>query len=294
MPRLESQGFDARASAIHLPDRERLGGLLAELRPAAVVHLAAVSFLPAAERDPQGAAWVNVKGTESVLDALDDVDRQGGIRMVFASTGHVYRPGGERPLDEDSPLEPQSVYGRTKLEAERICREACQAGSGRPLWIFRAFNHTGPGQRPDFAAPSFARQTARIEAGLEEPVLRTGDLAVRRDFCDVRDVVRAYSGAAGGDFPPGTYNLASGRAASLAEMAGFYRSLSGVPFEIRPRSEPGRAGEAREFRGSAERIRNAAGWRPEIPLETTLRDLLAEWRARVVAGEDIPPREAGA
>ena len=286
MAHLEGSGIAAVASKLRLPDRRGFARLVADEKPDAVVHLAAVSFLPDAQRDPIAAYATNVEGPRSVLEALGEADPEGRARMIYVSSGHVYRSAGENPIDESFPVDPQSIYGSTKLAGEIVCRIHCQAAPARPLVIFRPFNHTGPGQRPSFAAPSFARQTARIEAGRQEPVLYTGDLSVRRDFCDVRDVVRAYALAIRGDVPPGTYNLASGRAPSLQEIAEHYRSRSKVPFEILPRIEPGRRSETREIRGSAERIREAAGWRAEIPLEKTLDDLLEEWRSRVARGQD--------
>ncbi len=277
---LESLGVEARPSAVRLPDRSAFMRLLEEARPAAVIHLAAVTFLPAAERDPEAAIAANVDGTRSVLEALRMVDPGGRVRMIFASTGHVYR-AAERVLDEDAAVGPASVYGRTKLAAEIFCRIWCEASPQRPLWIFRAFNHLGPGQRPEFAAASFARQVALMELGLSEPILRTGDLAVRRDFSDVRDVVRAYGLAALDKLPPGTYNLASGRTVSLADIAGHYRTRSRVGFEVHARAEPGREGELREIRATSDRLQAACGWRPEFPLERSLDDVLTDWRERV-------------
>ncbi len=297
METLALHGASPSASPLRLPDRAGFARLLRAVRPQAVVHLAARTFLPTAADDPAGAVETNVEGTRSVLEALRDADPDAGVRLVFVSSSYVYRvdaggpPGGPTgspttsPLDEDAPLDPASVYGRTKLAAELMCRIWCESARTRPLIVLRPFNHTGPGQKPSFAAPRFARQTALIEAGKAEPVLHTGDLSFRRDFCDVRDVVRAYARAALGAVPPGTYNLARGTSVALAELAEFFRSRSKVPFEIRQHIDPQRASEARELCGRAARIHEACGWSPEIPLEKTLTDLLDEWRTRIAAGE---------
>jgi len=285
---LAARGVEAAASRVRLPDRAGFARLLAETRPHAVIHLAAVSFLPAAERDPRAALATNVDGVRSVLEALGEADPGGSTRFILISSGHVYRPQNGQVLDEDSPVDPPTTYGRTKLAAEILSRIWCEAEPRRPLWVFRPFNHTGPRQPPIYAASSFARQAALIEAGRMAPVLETGDLEVRRDFSDVRDIVRAYAGAAVGEVPPGTYNLASGRSLSLGEVVERYRKLAKVAFEVRPRMEPDRAGEARDIRACAERIAGASGWRAEIPIETTLGDLLADWRERTAAGEAGP------
>ena len=290
---LDARGILSCPSAVRLPDRPAFRGLLKEFRPDAVVHLAAVSFLPSARDDPASAIRTNVEGTISVLESLNDADPAGRVRFVFASSAQVYRLGGALPLIEDSPVEAATLYGETKIAAEILSRSWCEAPPARPLWIFRAFNHTGPGQRPEFAAPSFARQVAAMEAGLQKPILETGDLSVIRDFCDVRDVVRAYAEAAAGEAPPGIYNLSSGRSVSIEWIAGHFRSRSRVPFEIRPRNEPARSGEAREIRGSAAKAERAFGWKARIPLEETLDDLLSEWRERMkdgkVRGFEEPP-----
>ena len=288
---LAARGLEPRGTTIDslpLPDRAgfaRVASLAGG--PAAVIHLAGISFVPQAERDPAGALVANLDGTRSVVEGLRDADPGGRSRLVFISSSQVYRPREAVAIDEDSPLEPRGVYGLTKLAGEALCRILCQVDPPRPLVIFRPFNHTGPGQRPDFAAANFARQVALIEAGKQEPVLHTGSLSSRRDFCDVRDVVEAYALAAAGAVPPGIYNIASGRTVSLAEVAEGFRSIATVRFEIRERKEKVREGEIREVRASAERLRRASGWRAAIPLEKTLADMLAEWRAAVAEGRVV-------
>ncbi len=283
LERLAARGLEARGttiSSLPLPDRAGFARTASGCgRPLAVVHLAGISFLPQAERDPAGALAANVDGTRSVLEGLRDADPGGEARMVFISSAHVYRFSGASPIDEDTPLAPQGVYGLTKLAGEILCRLLCQVRPPRPLVVFRPFNHTGPGQRPDFAVSNFARQVALIERGRQEPVLHTGSLSSRRDFTDVRDVVRAYAMAAAGEVPPGTYNICSEKAVSLAEVAERLRSISTARFEIREREETVRGGEPPEVRGSAERLSRTASWRAEIPLEKTLADILAAWRA---------------
>jgi len=321
-------------SRVWLPDRAGLARLIREERPDAVIHLAAVSFLPDADRDPAGAWRANVDGTVSVLEALGDADPDARIRLVFVSSAHVYRLAGSAPIDETSPLEPAGAYGMTKLAAELACRAIERRpdplpsktfaegensrrsrsddsgptsddvgaraaltvpvfGGGRtgraerPLIIFRPFNHAGPGQRPEFAVPGFARQAALIEAGRLPPVLRTGNLSHSRDFTDVRDIARAYVLAAEGRVPPGTYNLASGRSVPLAGVAAHFRDRCRRPFEIQERRDPRRADDVPDMRGSAEKIRSACGWRPEIPFERTLDDVLGEWRRKVAEGTVI-------
>jgi GDP-4-dehydro-6-deoxy-D-mannose reductase len=267
----------AGMTRLDLPDEARCREVLAAFRPDAVVHLAGISFVPEAEREPTRAVEVNLEGTLGLLAALRRADPDGRVRLVHVSTGQVYdaRTGG--PLGEDAPLLPQSTYARSKLAAE-LAVEDWTRGEGRPAVIFRPFNHVGPGQRQCFAVSNFARQVALIEKGAAAPLLRTGSLRARRDFCDVRDVARAYLLAAEGRVPPGTYNIASGFSASLASIVEDLRGLALKPFDVQVDDALLREGEDRHPPGDARRLRAASGWEPSIPLEASIRDALEWWR----------------
>ena len=144
----------------------------------------------------------------------------------------------------------------------------------------RAFNHAGPGQGDDYVVGTLTRQVAEAEAsGAAEVVLRTGNPDSARDFTDVRDVVRAYRAAAG--LPPGVYNVCSGRAASVRELVELVSRVSTLPVRHEIDAERVRAHDVPELRGSAERLRAASGWRPEIPLERTVADALEAWRGEL-------------
>jgi GDP-4-dehydro-6-deoxy-D-mannose reductase len=149
----------------------------------------------------------------------------------------------------------------------------------------RPFNHIGPGQSPNFAVPSFARQIAAIEAGKRPACLKVGNLRPRRDFTDVRDVVRAYRLALAEGRAGEVYNVGSGRAVSLREVVERLLRMSRVPIRVEVDSSRVRAVEARASVCDASRLRRRTGWRPLIPLEQTLADTLDYWRARVEAGK---------
>lgn len=267
-----------RALRLTLPDRAGLARVLGVEAPGAVIHLAGMSSVPEAQKDPRGAVRSNVEGTLSLLDALDEVDPGGRIPLVHVSTSQVYAPArDERPLDEEAPLGPRSTYARTKLAAELLVG-ACAVPAGRPWVAFRPWNHIGPGQRSDFAVASFARQIARIEEGSVSPVLRVGDLQLRRDFTDVRDIAAAYAAALTRPLPCAAINLASGRARALAEIIEALRARARKPFEVVVAPELLRPDEARLLVGDAARARALLGWEPSIPLETTIEDILAAAR----------------
>jgi GDP-4-dehydro-6-deoxy-D-mannose reductase len=175
------------ALAVHradLLDDVALGRIATDVRPEGVVHLAGVSFVPAAEADPRLAYRVNVEGTVSLLRVLDEVAP--GARVLVVSSGDAYGAvaAAEVPVSEDVPLRPVSVYGASKAAAEMAARQ-WQRRSRCEIVIARPFNHAGPGQAADFVVPAFARQIARIAAGGQAPVVRVGDLSPVRDLSDV-------------------------------------------------------------------------------------------------------------
>jgi GDP-4-dehydro-6-deoxy-D-mannose reductase len=269
-----------QVALLDLPDEARSLEILSEFRPDAVVHLAAVTFVPEAEAAPEKAARVNVEGTSTLLKALRLADPEGRVRFIHASSAQVYAAGGTLPVREEARVLPETSYGRTKLAGELVARAYARADA-RTAVIFRPFNHVGPGQKETFAVSGFARRVARIESGLAEPVLEVGNLTVSRDFCDVRDIAEAYGMAAEGRVAAGTYNLASGKATPLEHIVELLRELARRPFTVRARKDLIREGERPSFFGSAERFRNATGWCPKVPIETSVRDALEWWRSRI-------------
>ena len=261
-------------------DADTLAKSVRRIRPEGIVHLAAIAFVPDAERNAGRAHDVNVGGTRNVLDAAAEV----GARVVFASSGAVYGDGGStgaaRPFAESAPLAPRGVYAETKAAAEAECVRA----HGRVNVVrVRAFNHTGPGQDESYVCSSFAKQVAAAGLGLGPATLAVGDLEAERDFCDVRDIVRAYAlaleqGAAGE-----VYNACSGSPTRIRSMLDALIELSGVHVDVRTESSRLRAREASRLWGDNAKIAGALGWRPQISLRESLSDLLGWWRERLAA-----------
>ena len=278
VPELAAAGHEVLEAPPHpgfdIADAAQVEDLIAATRPDAVAHLAGVAFLPDAEKDPGLAERVNVGGTQAVFDALD---RLGSEPVVLVtSTADVYSPDAPLPIGEDAPLGPRSVYGRTKLRQDELARRAGEAG--RRVVVARAFNHIGPGQRPDFVVPGFARRVLELKAGRTDAI-EVGSLAARRDFTDVRDVVRAYRLLLELEAAPGAsllvVNIGSGRSVSMEEILRTLCSIAGV--EPRWTVDPARLrqNEILDRVADIARIRSLTGWEPTIPLETSLRDVLA-------------------
>jgi GDP-4-dehydro-6-deoxy-D-mannose reductase len=246
---------------------------IAAARPDVVYHLAARAHVGDSWRDPAGTLQDNLAMTLNVLEAVRDAAPEAVV--VAVASGEVYGPPERLPVDESAPLRPQNPYAVSKASADLLAGFYADAHGLRVIRV-RAFNHAGPGQDPTYAISSFARQAADGAARIV-----TGNPDARRDYTDVRDVVRAYRLLADRG-QAGVFNVCSGRSASSAELVAMLGLEQVVdPALLRPN-------EVMEIRGSYEALRAATGWEPEIPLAQTLRDTVTWWR-----DEPAPARTAG-
>lgn len=258
--------------------------LIRSARPDAAIHLAAISDVGSARADPARAWRVNLYGTLTVANALLR-DAPGALLLHISSAdcyGRSFAAGV--PLDESAVLAPMNAYAASKAAADLAL--GALVGDGLRCIRLRPFNHTGPGQSPAFAVPAFARQIARIEAGLQPPRLSVGALDPRRDFLDVRDVCDAYvaclrradtlrSGA--------ILNIASGVPRRIGDVLRQLLAIAGVEAEVETGQTLIRSSEIPLAEGDATAARAALGWLPAIQWECTLRDVVEDWRSRVRA-----------
>ena len=280
---LEAFGHDVirapSSDVLDIGDAAAVRRLMASALPDAVAHLAAVAFAPDAARHPDRAFAVNEGGTRAILEAVASTDPD--THVLVTSSSEVYgRPALEDlPIDEFQALRPDRPYGRSKLAQEEVA-SAIAAAHGIPLVLTRAFNHTGPGQRADFVVPALA---ARILDAAREGrgSIRAGNVDVRRDIGDVRDVVRAYrlllEASARGDLPagPSVFNIATGRAVAIRDLIEQLAALAGTTVDVETDPALVRADDPPEIRGDATRLTAATAWRPERPLSSTLADVFA-------------------
>ena len=296
----EETGVELFGMALNANDREAAGPLPAGLgmllgdvtddasiravleaaRPEVVYHLAGASSGAAAWRRPAECFEVNALGT---LRLLEGIRRLGlDATTVVASSGEVYGTADDEahPLTEDSPLRPLSPYAASKAAQDLVAAQYPRAYGMRVIRL-RLFNHTGPRHPEQFVASAFARQIARIERGLQEPVIEVGNLDARRDFIDVRDVARAYRLAARQDVCGDVFNVCSGRAVSVRDILDRLLGLARCEVAVRTDPERMRPADIPLLIGDPRRFREATGWTPAIPIERTLADLLEWWRQRV-------------
>lgn len=252
---------------------------VARAEPAQVYHLAGQSSVARSFELPVETWEVNATGTLRLACALAEAGL-GGTRVLLASSAEVYGrvPEEEQPIREDRPLDPASPYAASKAAAEMVARQV-SAGGGPGVVVARSFVHTGPGQDGRFAIPSFAHQLAGVRAGRREPRLRVGNLAVRRDVLDVRDVVRAYLTLVERGDAGGVYNVCSGESHELRAMVEEMIEISETGARIEVDPERFRPVDLPLLVGDGARLR-ALGWEPEIPLRRTLSDLLADAERR--------------
>ncbi|MBI4859071.1 MAG: GDP-mannose 4,6-dehydratase [Candidatus Riflebacteria bacterium] len=269
----------------NVEDRSSLASVLESTRPTEIYHLAGVSHVPQSWEDPGSTFRTNVGGAINLLDAVRAVAPQS--RVLVVSSSDVYgTSGSSRPWCEDDRPAPASPYAVSKLTAEHLAH-AYHLRYKLGVACVRPTNHIGPGQAARFVIPSFARRIALVEAGREPPVLRVGNLGVFRDFTDVRDVVRAYRMVMDLSRPWGCFNVCRGKPLLLGDVLATLLLASSVPVRVEVDPALVRPGEAEVLELDPTRLREATGWEPSIPLEVTLRDVLAHWR-RIVA-EEVEP-----
>ncbi len=267
------------SAGFNVVDERALESAIRAHPPDACVHLAAVSAVPAARADPDQAWRVNLQGTLLLARALLRWAPQ--AVLLFVSTADAYGASfrGGAPVTETTVLAPMNTYAATKAAADLAL--GAMAEEGLRVVRMRPFNHTGPGQSESFVVASFARQVARIEAGLQAPVIEVGALDARRDFLDVRDVCRAYALALhhAAMLPPAcVLNIASGTSRQVGDVLDDLMRFAGVTADIRTNAARLRPSDIAVACADASRAKSLIGWRPEVAWEQTLRDTLTYWR----------------
>jgi GDP-4-dehydro-6-deoxy-D-mannose reductase len=259
---------------------EQVRSVVHKVRPTHICHLAGISAIDVSWNNPRLTFEVNVVGAYNLFEAAMSLPSP--PRILNVSTSQVYaKPEGI--LTETSPVSPNSPYAASKAMVELLPVQYRKYAAGGILTA-RSFNHTGPGQSPAFVLPSIAKQFAEMEAGLRQRRLTVGNIDVKRDFTDVRDVVLAYSALLHQGRIGEVYNVCSGSAVRLADVIREFEAVSGIAVEIDTDPARLRSNEVHQILGDATKIRKETGWSPQIPFKKTIRDLLGYWRERIKSG----------
>jgi GDP-4-dehydro-6-deoxy-D-mannose reductase len=254
--------------------------ILEQAQPDVIFHLAAQPLVSASRRDPWGTLETNIRMQLNVLEGVAQIRPECRVLVVGSSEEYGLVSPQDLPVDEETPLRPLSPYALSKVAQDLM---GLQYFLTHKLHVIRVrpFNHIGPRQRTGFVAPDLASQVAAAEAGLQPPVVEVGNLEARRDFSDVRDVIRAYVQLIDRGEPGQVYNIGAGESHSVEELLTTLLSMSRVPIEVRQDPDRMRASEIPEVVCDASRLRECTGWRTTIPFEESLGSVLEYWRQEV-------------
>ena len=265
---------------LDLKDYAKVRQLLAKCCPDAIYHLAAQAFVPRSFEEPWETLENNIRAQLNLIRACLELDIR--PRILIVSSAEIYGASEpeQLPLNEDTAIRPTNPYSVSKVTQDMLGLQYFLSHN-LPIMRARPFNHIGPGQNERFVAPAFARQIASIEDGQAEAVIYVGNLESKRDFTDVRDIVRAYHMIVEKGQPGEAYNIASGVARSIRHLLDTLLGLTETKIEVRVDPARLRPVDVPEIRGDSSKLRRHTGWQPELTFEQTLHDVLADWRQRL-------------
>ena len=264
---------------IDLKDYAQVRDLLADCRPDAVYHLAAQAFVPRSFEAPWETLENNILSQLNITRACLELNLRPRILIVSSAEIYGQVSADQLPLDENCAIRPTNPYSVSKVAQDMLGLQY-HLSHGLPIMRARPFNHIGPGQNGRFVAPAFAMQIANIEEGRRRAVIKVGNLTAKRDFTDVRDIVRAYRLIIEKGRPGEAYNVASGMAYSIRRLLDILLGLSEIDIEVQVDPARLRPVDVPEIRGDSAKLRRDTGWQPSLTFEETLKDVLADCRRR--------------
>ncbi len=277
LPHEKLEYSNAQVYDLDILNKEEIVSLLSEVRPDYIFHLAAQSSVSVAWKNPGLTVDVNIKGSLNVLDAVRELSYKPRVLLIGSGEEYGHVLPDETPITEDNLLRPGNIYAATKA-CQNMIGSIYSKAYYMEVMMVRAFNHVGPGQAPIFVVSDFCKQVAEIEKGLREPVMRVGNLAARRDFTDVRDVVRAYVQLIRCGEPGETYNVGSGRARTIQDILNMILSQAETPIKVEVDPNKIRPVDVPVIEADINKLQQLTGWEPEIPLEQTIQETLNYWR----------------
>lgn len=259
-------------------DKNQISELLNEEKPDYLFHLAAQSSVAYSWKNPTLTVDVNIKGCVNLLEAVKDADEK--LRVLLIGSGEEYGhiKKDECPIIEDNVLRPGNIYAATK-SCQNMLGKIYSDAYGLDIMMVRAFNHIGPNQTPVFVVADFCKQVADIEKGKQEPVIYVGNLSAKRDFTDVRDVVKAYALLVKGGKRGETYNVGRGHAVAIEDILKEIVSMSDKDIEVKVDEKKLRPVDVPIIEPDIEKIKKEVGWEPVIELRQTLEETLEYWRS---------------
>lgn len=263
-----------------LRDATSVKTLLGRVRPDKVFHLAAQSYVPASWNAPGESLTTNIIGQLNIFEAVRELKIEPWIQIACSSEEYGLVKEDELPIKETNPLRPLSPYAVSKVGQDYLGYQY-HMSFGLKVVRTRGFNHDGPRRGDVFVSSNFAKQLVEVEKGKRPAVIHVGNLEARRDFSDVRDIVRGYWLSLERCEAGEVYNLCSGKAYSIQEVLDRLIELSGVKVKIEQDPARLRPSDVPVLIGDCTKFREVTGWKPEIPYDKTLADMLDYWRGKI-------------
>ena len=265
---------------LDVTDADSVRSVLESTLPDEIYHLAAQSSVAVSWKKPALTVDVNIRGAVNLLEGVREVVPDAVVMLIGSAEEYGAVKPEECPVSEGHAVRPKNIYAMTKA-AQNMTGRLYSDAYGMKIRMVRAFNHFGPGQAPQFVISDFCRQVAEIEAGRKQPILKVGNLEARRDFTDVRDIVRAYRMIAESGCDGETYNVGSGTAISIREMLETILSLSEAMIAVEQDPERMRPSDVPIHCADISMIVRDIGWKPRIAREDTVRATLDYWREHI-------------
>ena len=257
-------------------DIGQIVGLLKAEQPDYIFHLAAQSSVAYSWKNPTLTIDVNIKGCVNLLDAVRQLDKKPRVLLIGSGEEYGHIKEGECPIVEDNTVRPGNIYAATKA-CQNMLGKIYSDAYGLDIMMVRAFNHIGPNQTPMFVVADFCKQVADIEKGRQEPVIYVGNLSAKRDFTDVRDVVKAYALLVEHGRRGETYNVGTGHAIAISQILDEIVAMSDTAIEVKVDENKLRPVDVPIIEPDIDKIKSEVGWQPVISLELTLRETLEHW-----------------
>jgi GDP-4-dehydro-6-deoxy-D-mannose reductase len=263
-----------------LRDATSVKTLLGRVRPDKIFHLAAQSYVPSSWNAPAESLTTNVLGQLNIFEAIRELEIEPWIQIAGSSEEYGLVHEDELPIKETNPLRPLSPYAVSKVGQDYLGYQY-HMSFGLKVVRTRGFNHDGPRRGDVFVSSNFAKQLVEVEKGKRPAVIRVGNLEARRDFSDVRDIVRGYWLSTERCEAGEVYNICSGKAYSIQEVLDRLIELAGVKVNVEPDPARLRPSDVPVLIGDCTKFKTATGWETEIPYDKTLADMLDYWREKI-------------
>lgn len=271
---------DIEVFDLNILSKEEIVTLLNKIKPDYIFHLAAQSSVAVSWKNPALTIDVNIKGAVNLLDAIRELDYKPRILLIGSGEEYGYINEDETPIKENNATRPGNIYAATKV-AQNLIGKIYSDAYNMDIVMVRAFNHIGPNQSPIFVVADFCKQVAEIEKNQKEPVIKVGNLSAKRDFTDVRDVVRAYSLIIQKGKSGETYNVGSGKAIAIEDILKMILSMTDAKISVEIDRDKLRPVDVPIIEADITKLAETTGWQKQIKVEETVADTLNYWRLQI-------------